>query len=952
MWNNWRNLALGTTCLTGLLMAGLPVSAQTLPSGGNFVVGGGAIATNGSTMTVTQQGGRGIVHWDSFSVGQGGAVAFNNGTGATLNRVTGGDASSIMGRLTATGSLYLVNPNGVVVGPSGVVTTGGSFVASTHDVTNDAFLSGSNLTFKGDSAATVENLGSISSTGGDVLLIAREVSNSGAISAPKGTAALAGGHEVLLTESNNDGKGRVMVRVGPGKADNQGTIQAAQVELKAAGGNIYALAGNNGGVIRATGSATRGGEVWLTADDGHVSNNGTVSATNADGSGGRVTVSATGGKAVVNTGTLSANGTRGGAVTVKANRVSNQGKITADGAAGAGGSVDIAYGKTYIDTSGSSLSARGSSRGGTISVNGGQSDSTLFASGRHRADGGEGAGGSIDLFAAAINLFGGTIDASGAVQGGSVRVGGDYQGSGDMLKAGTVTVSGATTVRADASGADGTGGRVVIWSEDKTDFYGKASARGGSRRGDGGFIEVSSHDTLLFAGTGDAGATNGAAGALLLDPKNIIVSAGADGALPQYQYVDPNPVAGNAFGTTVTVLPTGNVVIGASSDDFTAAGAGASYLFNGLTGALISTLTGASAGEGLGGAPTVIGDNYLYARAGWTNNGATSAGAVTWGSGVTGVAGVVSATNSLVGTSANDKVGSAVNPLGNGNYLVSASSWTNGTAASAGALTWFRGTAGITGAVSATNSLVGTSANDKVGGTIALRPDGSYVMRASSWTNGTATSAGAVTWGSGTTAITGAVSATNSLVGTSANDSVGGTITFLSNGNYVVTSSGWSNGTATKAGAATWGSGTVGITGVVSAVNSLVGTSVNDGQGIQVKSLANGNYIVAASSWTNGVAGAAGAVTWINGTTGLTGVISTTNSLVGSTPNDAVGKTLTALTNGNYVVSTTQWTNGTMISAGAVTWATGPPDAPAWSPPPTAWWEARPAPGSAARWQR
>ncbi len=744
MLNNWRKIALGTTCLTGLLMAALPVSAQTLPSGGNFIVGGGAIATNGSTMTVTQQGGRGIVHWDSFSVGQGGTVAFNNGTGATLNRVTGGDPSSIMGRLTATGSLYLVNPNGVVVGPSGVVTTGGSFVASTHDVTNDAFLNGSALTFKGDSAATVENLGSISSTGGDVLLIAREVSNSGAISAPKGTAALAGGHEVLLTESDNGGKGRVMVRVGPGKADNQGTIQAAQVELKAAGGNIYALAGNNGGVIRATGSATRGGEVWLTADDGHVSNNGTVSATNADGGGGRVTVSATGGKAVVNTGTLSANGTRGGAVTVKANRVSNQGKITANGTAGAGGSVDIAYGKTYIDSSGSTLSARGSSRGGTISVSGDQRNSTLFASGRHLADGGEGAGGSIDLFAGAVNLFDATIDASGAVQGGSVRIGGDYQGSGDMLKAGTVTVSPTTTVRADASGADGTGGRVVIWSEDKTDFYGKASARGGSRRGDGGFVEVSSHDTLLFAGTGDAGATDGAAGALLLDPKNIVISAGADGVVPQYQYVDPNPSSGNSFGTTVTVLPNGNVLVGASGDDFAATNAGAVYLFNGLTGALISTLNGANVGEVLGNAaPTVIGDNFVFARPGWTNGTATSAGAVTWGSGVTGVAGVVSATNSLVGTSANDKIGSTFRSLANGNFLVLTFGWTNGTATSAGALTWVNGTTGLTGVVSATNSLVGSRTSDMTGSALTALNNGSYVLTSPSWANGTATSAGA-----------------------------------------------------------------------------------------------------------------------------------------------------------------------------------------------------------------
>ena len=43
------------------------------------------------------------------------------------------------------------------------------------------------------------------------------------------------------------------------------------------------------------------------------------------------------------------------------------------------------------------------------------------------------------------------------------------------------------------------------------------------------------------------------------------------------------------------------------------------------------------------------------------------------------------------------------------------------------------------------------------------------------------------TWGSGTTGVSGAVSAANSLVGTTANDFVGSFgVTALSNGNYVV----------------------------------------------------------------------------------------------------------------------------------------------------------------------
>ena len=57
------------------------------------------------------------------------AVQFNNGSGATLNRVTGNNMSQIMGSLSATGSVYLINQQGVVIGKQGVITTGGSFVA-------------------------------------------------------------------------------------------------------------------------------------------------------------------------------------------------------------------------------------------------------------------------------------------------------------------------------------------------------------------------------------------------------------------------------------------------------------------------------------------------------------------------------------------------------------------------------------------------------------------------------------------------------------------------------------------------------------------------------------------------------------------------------------------------------------------------------------------------------
>lgn len=281
-------IAIGIT-LSELVMSHAAFAAGALPQGGNYVAGAGTITNANNGLLITQPGStRGVINWNSFSIGKNNRVTFDNGSGATLNRVTGGSPSAILGNLNATGSVYLINPQGIVVGPSGVVSTGGRFVASTLDVCNCAFMSGSDmLKLSGDSNASVINLGKISSSGGDVFLIARHaVVNAGTVSAPNGTAELAAGESVLLQDSA--GSKQVFVQTGSqGTVANRGQIEAAQVNLQAADGNVYALAGG-GARIRATGTATRDGHVWLVADSGKVDQRGAIAATNADGSGGTV----------------------------------------------------------------------------------------------------------------------------------------------------------------------------------------------------------------------------------------------------------------------------------------------------------------------------------------------------------------------------------------------------------------------------------------------------------------------------------------------------------------------------------------------------------------------------------------------------------------------------------------------------------------------------------------
>ncbi|MEC5406111.1 filamentous hemagglutinin N-terminal domain-containing protein [Paraburkholderia sp. MPAMCS5] len=274
--------------LAGFVPASVAIAAGVLPQGGQYVSGQGSINTSGNNLVVTQPGStRGVIEWGSFSIGRNNAVTFENGSGATLNRVTGGSLSAILGKLSATGDLYLINPQGVVVGPSGIVSTGGRFMASTLDVCDSAFMNGGALSFAGDSNASVVNLGKISSSGGDVFLIAREaVVNAGSVAAPNGTAEFGVGANVLLQDSSSSKQ--LFVQTGSqGTIANLGPLQAAQIDLQAADGNIYALAGG-GTRMRATGTATRDGHVWLVADTGSVMQGGTIAALNTDGSGGTV----------------------------------------------------------------------------------------------------------------------------------------------------------------------------------------------------------------------------------------------------------------------------------------------------------------------------------------------------------------------------------------------------------------------------------------------------------------------------------------------------------------------------------------------------------------------------------------------------------------------------------------------------------------------------------------
>ena len=280
--------------------------------------------------------------------------------------------------------------------------------------------------------------------------------------------------------------------------------------------------------------------------------------------------------------------------------------------------------------------------------------------------------------------------------------------------------------------------------------------------------------------------------------------------------------------------------------------------------------------------------NYVVNSPDWNNPslGTADVGAVTFCHGATNSCAntVVSQANSLTGSNANDRVGDrGTTALPNGNYVVTNSFWDNGVAPDVGAFTFCNGSAGCIGSISPANSLVGSKANDSFIGVVFALPNSSYVVTNSNWDNGAVTDAGAVTLCNGTTGCAGIISPSNSLVGSTASDKVGSNfIRVLSNGNYIVNSSTWHNGAAANAGAVTFCNGTTGCSGIVSAANSLVGSTASDNVGNSIETLLNGNYVVRTERWDNGATTNAGAVTFGNGTSGTVRPISSNNSVVGT----------------------------------------------------------------------
>ena len=264
------------------------------PSGADVISGQVDFKMLGTQLQITNTPGA-IINWKSFSIDAGEITQFiqQSASSAVLNRVVGQDPSRILGALVSNGRVFLINPSGIVFGAGARIDTAG-LVASTLNLSDRDFAAG-RLRFNADqSAGGIVNAGLINTTsGGQVYLIAPDITNSGVINTPQGQIVLAAGHSVeLLDPYTPDVK--VSISAPGGQALNLGQLIASSGRI-----GIYAALIDQSGLINANSATqTASGQIVLRASGDIALRKGSVltasGATDSQQDGGAVQIIAAG----------------------------------------------------------------------------------------------------------------------------------------------------------------------------------------------------------------------------------------------------------------------------------------------------------------------------------------------------------------------------------------------------------------------------------------------------------------------------------------------------------------------------------------------------------------------------------------------------------------------------------------------------------------------------------
>lgn len=341
-----------------------------------------------------------------------------------------------------------------------------------------------------------------------------------------------------------------------GNVENLGSITTPS------GGSVYLVGANvtNSGIINSP-----QGDVILAAGQ-------SVNIFDSSTPGVRVEITASN-NAAVNLGEILA---QSGEVGIYGAALRNTGIINADQVGrNASGKIVLRAKQDITLGTGSRISTNGE-QAGEIAVQSETGDTLVSGVIAAKGAGEAGRGGTVQLLGNRVGLTAASVDASGTTGGGLVLVGGDYQGKNPLVQnASATSMSADTTINADAINR-GNGGKVIVWADDITRYYGNISARGGVQRGDGGFTEVSGKNNLVFGGYADLRAPSGRTGTLLLDPLNITIQAAAPDVNGDTTAGDDLNAAINApnilfadYAGNNSIITTGQVVTQLNSADVT-----------------------------------------------------------------------------------------------------------------------------------------------------------------------------------------------------------------------------------------------------------------------------------------------------------------------------------------------------------------------------------------------
>ncbi|MBI3602091.1 MAG: filamentous hemagglutinin N-terminal domain-containing protein, partial [Candidatus Omnitrophica bacterium] len=294
-----KNLLKNFVILLWLVTICHPVFA--LPQGQSVEAGSASFdQPDASTLNITADNNT-VINFNSFNIAANETVNFiqPSASAALLSRVIGNQSSSILGRFSANGTLFLINPNGITFGSTAQVNVG-TLVASTLEISTNNFLN-HNYVFErqqGSNPGQIVNQGTIAAD--NIALISNSVDNSGIIQAKVGSVNLASGNKTTVSFDNlgliqvevpTPTSEKVLKQDGTEVKDaiaNSGTVEAKAVYMTVnTAQGIFENAVNQTGVVQSVSLVQEGGIIKIVAQGADIK----VAAAMTVGKGGTIDVS-------------------------------------------------------------------------------------------------------------------------------------------------------------------------------------------------------------------------------------------------------------------------------------------------------------------------------------------------------------------------------------------------------------------------------------------------------------------------------------------------------------------------------------------------------------------------------------------------------------------------------------------------------------------------------------